>query len=191
MRQKLDVGTLMLALGAVLVLIALFLDWYTPGGTAWQAFEVVDLLLAAMAGAAIVLAAMRLAAGESGTPGWLQAVALATLVVVVAELIQPPPGLHGAQREVGAWMALAGSLVMVAGAVLHLARISISIDVAERDRRRRVAAVDRRPATAAGSADEPTTRASRRGGGIARDSEDDPGQRTQELRALGEDEPRP
>jgi hypothetical protein len=197
MRQKLDVGTLMLALGALLVLIALFLDWYTPGGTAWQSFEFVDLLLATMAVAAILLAATRLVAGEPGTPGWAQALALATLVVVAGELIQPPPGLQGAVREIGAWLAFAGSLVMALGAILHLARISISIDVAERDRRRRVAAVDRRAAGAAGPqrpADEAAPSgqsAPRRRSPLTPDPEDDPGQRTQELRALGDDEPRP
>jgi hypothetical protein len=85
MRQKLDVGTLMLAIGALLVLIALFLDWYTPGGTAWQSFEITDLLLAVMAATAIVLALRRLAVGESGTPGWIQGLAVAALVVVAAE----------------------------------------------------------------------------------------------------------
>jgi hypothetical protein len=193
MRQKLDVGTLMLGTGAILVLIALFLDWYRPGGTAWDVFEITDVLLAAMALAAIILAARRLSAGESGTPGWIQGLAVATLVVVAAQLIQPPPGLRGAERQTGAWLALAGSVVMVAGAILHLARISISVDVAERDRRRRVAAVDRRrpPAAAPPAAEEPTTRAAGRFGPVAGDPDDDPTQRTQELRAITEDEPRP
>ena len=197
MRQKLDVGTLMLALGALVVLIALFLDWYTPGGTAWQSFEIADLLLAVMAVAAIMLAVFRLAAGEPGTPGWAQGLALATLVVVAAEIIQPPPGLQGAMREVGAWLAFGGSLVMALGAILHLARISISIDVAERDRRRRVPAVDRRTGGAADDADGPgdepaTTPAPPRPTPLTPDDpDDDPGQRTQELRALGEDQPRP
>ena len=190
MRQRLDVGTLLLGIGAILVLIALFLDWYTPGGTAWESFEVVDLLLAAMAVAAIVLAARRLSAGEAGTPAWMQGLALATLVVVAAELIQPPPGLRGAEREIGGWLALAGSLVMVAGAILHFASISISIDVAERDRRRRVAAVDRRRRGPAAPGDEPTTPAPSGGGAVAADPEDDPGQRTMPLRPLSEDPPR-
>jgi len=184
MRQKLDVGTLLLALGAVLVLIGLFLDWYTPGGTAWQAFEIVDLLLASMAVAAIVLAARRLAVGEPGTPGWIQGLAVAALVVVAAELIQPPPGLQGAQRELGAWMALAGSLVMVAGAILHMASISISIEVGARDRRRRVPAVDRRPGAGPPPPDAPPTPAATPAG----DDEDDGAQRTEELRARGEDD---
>jgi hypothetical protein len=195
MRQKLDVGTLMLAIGAVLVLIALFLDWYTPGGTAWQSFEITDLLLAVMAAATIVLAVRRLAAREPGTPGWIQGLAVATLVVVVAELIQPPPGLQGAHRELGAWLAFAGSLLMTLGALLHLARISISIDVTDRDRRRRVPAVDRRRGAAVPGPDDepvaPAPPAPRRRGPTGRDPEDDAAQRTQELRALEQDEPRP
>jgi hypothetical protein len=143
-----------------------------------------------MALATIILAAARLSAGDTGTPGWIQGLALATVVVVAAEIIQPPPGLHGAERQSGAWLALAGSLAMLAGAILHFARISISVDVAERDRRRRVAAVDRRPAGAApppAPGEEPTTRVP---GRFAADADDDPTQRTQELRPVSEDEPR-
>jgi hypothetical protein len=191
MRQKLDIGTLMLGIGAILVLVSLFLNWYRPGGTAWNVFEIADVLLAAMAVLTIILAAGRLSAGASGTPGWIQGLAVATVVVVVAELIQPPPGLHGAVRQSGAWLALAGSLAMLAGALLHYARISISIDVAERDRRRRVPAVDRRPAGAASPppGEEPTTRVRGRFTAGA-DADDDPNQRTQELRPINEDEPR-
>jgi hypothetical protein len=198
MRQKLDVGTILLAAGAILVLIALFLTWYRPGGNAWDVFEVVDIMLAAMAVTALVLAVGRLTAGERGSPGWMQGIALATLVLVAAEIIQAPPGLHGAHRESGAWLALAGSLTMVAGAVLHFAHISISIDVAERDRRRRVSAVDRRRAGAPGAtgtaadragADAPTTRVAGRAARATGDPADDPNQRTQELRRISEDEP--
>ena len=39
---------MLLALGALLLLVSLFLDWYGPL-TAWNAFEVTDVLLAALA----------------------------------------------------------------------------------------------------------------------------------------------
>ncbi len=64
--------------------------------------------------------------------------------VVVAQLLDPPPAARGEAREVGAWLALGGSALMVAGAVLAMAQISVTIDVTERERRQRMAAVDAR-----------------------------------------------
>jgi len=169
MRQRLDLGTALQALGAVLVLIALFLHWYVPGGTAWRVFEITDLLLAVLAIAAIVATVGLLAEGDEGTPGWLQALGLATLVIVAYELLDKPPAARGASLDTGAWLALGGALVMALGAFLHRAHVRITIDVRERERRRRVAAVDRRT-TAAGGADAepaeaaPTPRRRRPGG---------------------------
>jgi hypothetical protein len=156
MRHKLDLGTALQGLGAVLVLIALSVRWYDPGGTAWRVFEVVDLLLAALAAAAIVLAIRRAVTGEPATtPGWVPAISLAVLVVVAAQVIDPPPAARGALRDTGAWLALAGALVMAAGAVLDWARISVTVDVRGRDRRRRVPAVDRRERGAEGREQPP------------------------------------
>jgi len=60
--------------------------------------------------------------------------------------------VRGADRAVGAWIALGGSALMAAGAVLAVAQISVTIDISER--RRRTAAVDARDAAdpAAGAA---------------------------------------
>lgn len=145
MRHKLDLGTALQGVGAVLVVIALSVRWYEPGGTAWRVFEVVDLLLAALAAVVVVFAIRRTLTGEPGTtPGWVPALSLAVLVLVAAQVIDPPPAARGAARDTGAWLALAGALVMAAGAILDWARISVTVDVRGRDRRRRVPAVDRR-----------------------------------------------
>ena len=50
MRQRFDAGNALVAVGAVVLLVSLFLDWFGPpdGGTgvsAWTTFEVLDLLL--------------------------------------------------------------------------------------------------------------------------------------------------
>ena len=50
MRERFDAGTGLVALGAVLLLVSLFVDWYDPSGTAWSVFEFVDILLALAAG---------------------------------------------------------------------------------------------------------------------------------------------
>jgi hypothetical protein len=49
--RRFDIGPILLALGAALLLVALFLKWYGPL-TAWNAFELTDILLAALAVAA-------------------------------------------------------------------------------------------------------------------------------------------
>ena len=50
MRERFDAGTGLVAVGAVLLLVSLFIDWYKPGGDAWVVFEWLDV---ALAGAAI------------------------------------------------------------------------------------------------------------------------------------------
>ena len=39
MRERFDAGTGLVALGAVLLLVSLFVDWYDPSGDAWAVFE--------------------------------------------------------------------------------------------------------------------------------------------------------
>ncbi len=143
MRRNFDLSMGLVAIGAVAVLVSLFLNWYDPGLTAWDAFEVVDWALAALAvGALMVIAGEATATVPPARRlTWICGI---VALLVVAELLDPPPAARGAAREVGAWIALAGSAVMVAGAVLSMARISVTIDVAERERRRRTAAVDAR-----------------------------------------------
>ena len=38
MRERFDAGTGLVAVGAVLLLVSLFIDWYHPGGDAWAFF---------------------------------------------------------------------------------------------------------------------------------------------------------
>jgi hypothetical protein len=146
LRQKLDLGTVLVALGALLLGVALFLDWYEPGLAAWDAFEVVDWLLAALV--ATIIAGLALGP-ESSLRRAVPALAGAALFLVVAQLIDPPPAAAESTRETGAWLGLAGALLMGAGVGMALASISVTVDVRGRERRRRVAAVDRREAAAA------------------------------------------
>jgi hypothetical protein len=159
MRQRFDAGTALVAVGALLLLVSLFLDWFGPpdgdgGVSAWTSFEVLDLLLAALALAAIatlVLAGDATALLQRTLP-WI---AVAALVIVASQIIDPPPAVLDADRETGAWLALAGALVMVVGALLSAARISVVVDVQGRERRRRMAAVDAREEPAAPAAPPP------------------------------------
>jgi hypothetical protein len=146
MERRLDAGPLLVALGAAALLIALWVSWYQPGGTAWHVFETLDLLLAALALGAAAAAFGHLAAGDGRI---VLGLSLAACAVVVSQLINPPPDARGADLDTGAWLALAGSAVMVLGAILSQASIAVTVDVKGRDARRRVAAVDRRGSAAA------------------------------------------
>ena len=54
--RRFDIGPLIVAVGSLVLLVSLFLDWY-GGETAWGAFEVADVLIAALALAALVAVA--------------------------------------------------------------------------------------------------------------------------------------
>jgi peptidoglycan/LPS O-acetylase OafA/YrhL len=140
MSRTIDAGPGLLILGAVLLVVSLFLPWFDHD-SAWTSFETLDLVLAGLA-----VAALWSASGRSGDEGRRALpIAVAALVAVAVQLLDPPPvaGAH-ADRGSGAWLALVATLLMTAGAALALASFSIRVDVRERERRRRVAAVDRR-----------------------------------------------
>jgi hypothetical protein len=140
-----DLGRAVLFAGSALLLISLFTNWYDAGltgsgVTGWQVFESLDLLLAVLAVGGM-LAAVR----PDLLPPWTHfAIPGLALFVVAVQLIDAPPVARNASLAAGAWIALAATLLMAAGAALSLAAISVTVQVRERDLRRRVAAVDRR-----------------------------------------------
>lgn len=144
--RRIDAGPLLALAGALLLLVSLFLAWYEPSLEAWDIFEIVDLLLAAAAIAAL-LAALGMLADFPSAPDarllpWAAALAL---VLVVATLLDRPPVVGEGDPDVGLWLALAGAALMGAGALLALARVSLAFNVEARERRTRVEAVDARP----------------------------------------------
>ena len=155
MTRRFEVGPILVALGAALLLVSLFLDWYGPL-SAWEAFEVVDVLLACLAVAALVVAAGQLVPDlEWGERRWLPAIVVAVSVLVAAELVDPPPAAGSEVLEQGAWLAFAGALVMLAGAVLSVGRISFAVAIEGRETRERVAVLDHRQDTTEATAIEP------------------------------------
>ncbi len=154
MPRRFDAGPALAVLGAAILAIALFLDWFDPGVTAWEAFESLDLVLIALAGA-IAYGALH----RDGAKGRIMLLAsLAAFLVVVTQLIQPPPLIDAATDSdlaVGAWLGLIGTVLAMVGSVLVVAAISINVDVAGRDGRRRATAVDHRTgASSASGADD-------------------------------------
>jgi hypothetical protein len=148
--RLLDGGLLLIALGAAGLAVSLFLDWYGVAFgqniSAWTAFEIVDLILAVLAIAALVAVAERLFVHGRPRllPAWVNLVCgpLALLIVCV-ELIDEPPAAGGsaATIEAGAWIAFAAAAVMTVGALLSQMRVSLVV------RRREAAAAQ--PSTTA------------------------------------------
>jgi hypothetical protein len=134
--RLLDGGLLLIALGAAGLAVSLFLDWYGvsfgPSISAWTAFEIVDLILAVLAIAALVAIAERLfARGRPPLlPAWVNLVTgPVALLIVCVELIDEPPAAGGsaATIEVGAWIAFAAAAVMTVGALISQMRISLVV----------------------------------------------------------------
>src|SRR5688500_15688017 len=122
MTRRFEAGPLLALAGAILLLVSLFLAWYEPSTEAWDAFEITDLLLAAVAISALLAAAALL----FDIPGWADArwlpwLGAIALLLVVNSLLSPPP-LIDADPETGLWLAFAGAAVLAAGALLVVAK---------------------------------------------------------------------
>ena len=129
--RTIEAGMLLIGAGALLLLVSLFLEWFDPGLEAWDVFEVWDLVLAALAVAALVAVASRLGFGAPRPASWLIIPSIAALVIVLYTLIDPPPVLAEGDPSTGLWLALAATILMTAGAVLSVARISVAINPAD------------------------------------------------------------
>jgi hypothetical protein len=129
MARRLNAGEILSALGATLLLVSLFVDWYEPGLSSWTVFELIDITLAAIAVGTLVstvgdwLGRPVSVAGERT----LAFLAAGALIIVAASLIDPPPAALESTPEAGGWLALAGTIVMLAGALLRDVRLSIVI----------------------------------------------------------------
>jgi hypothetical protein len=133
-------------LGGVLLLVSLFLPWYlvNPGLavdgdtlvlvqrgtivitpiTGWQAFSVIDILLALLAVPAILVPVLSVA-----TRGPAKAIGIAVIasslgwlaIVLVGFRLLDPPGANGAtDLRYGAWLALAGAVIAWVGSWLSM-----------------------------------------------------------------------
>jgi len=151
---QIPVGPLVAAIGAVLLIVSLFVDWY-EGLTAFTVFEFIDLLLVGLA--LVTLGLLAASMGLLRAPeraGWPFGVALLAFVIVLSQVVNDPPavaGPNGSEQDTGIWLALAGTALMVAGAVLSSARIAIAVE----PRTPRPAA----PPPATPASEEPTVRA--------------------------------
>jgi hypothetical protein len=144
MTRRIEAGPVLVGLGALVLLVSIFLDWYEPNVTAWEAFEVLDLALAVLALAALVAAAGALRPDLTLIERRQLPLIVAALVVIVgSQILDPPPSVDG-ELDTGAWIALGAAAVIAVGTLLTLGRVSFALTVEGRDTRRRVSAVDAR-----------------------------------------------
>jgi hypothetical protein len=169
LRERFDAGTGLVAVGAVLLLVSLFIDWYDPGGDAWAVFESLDLVLAGVAVCGLLAVAPRFGAGGLGRA--LPLITVIAFAVVVVQLFDPPPVVSDSDLATGAWLALAATVLMAGGALLGAASISVTVDVRGRERRRRTAAIDAREGAAEAAAADAEADAARPGRRFARRDE--------------------
>jgi hypothetical protein len=131
---RIPIGALLGAIGAVLLIVSLFLDWYEEV-SAFTIFEFIDLLLLGLAIVTLVSIAAAVGAVQAAlTPAHVLAVSLLALIVVLSQIVNDPPLVAdaGADKSTGIWLALGGAALMVAGAVLSSARIAIAVSPRER-----------------------------------------------------------
>jgi hypothetical protein len=132
---QVPIGPLVAAIGAVLLIVSLFLDWYEDV-TGFTIFEFLDVLLLGLA--VLTLLALVSAMGllqANLTPAHALVIAALALIVVFIQVVNDPP-LVAAQGDVdkdtGIWLALAGSALMLAGAVLSSVRLAVAVEPRER-----------------------------------------------------------
>jgi hypothetical protein len=126
--RSFEAGMLLTGAGAVMLFVSLFLEWFQRGLDAFEVFEVWDLVLAVLAIGALTAVASRFGFGPPRPASWLVGPAVAALVIVLFALINPPPVAAGIDDDpsTGLWLALAASALMLAGAVMSVARISVA-----------------------------------------------------------------
>jgi hypothetical protein len=133
--RRLRIGEWVTALAGVALLAVMFLDWYEAGGSgasAWEAFSVIDVLLAIVALMAISVGVM---AAAHNTPAVSLAIAsllltvgaVTMLVLAVRALVVPELTVGGAtvpgddvERAGGLWLGLGATLLVTLGALASM-----------------------------------------------------------------------
>jgi hypothetical protein len=127
--QKLDISPLIAAAGGLLLFISLFLHWYQPALSAWTVFEVWDLVLAVLAVVVVWLALAHVFMDGPLGERSLAVLGAAAFVIVVSQIVNHPPAAQGASPQIGAWVALFGSALMVAGGALRWGGLSLHLNL--------------------------------------------------------------
>lgn len=138
--RRLRTGEWVAAVSGVALLVSLFLPWYRPGVcitgyaetlrgeidcqtlTGWESLAAIDVLLAFVAAAGVLLAIVTVVQGVPAVPiafsGLLTFVGLFGIGLVLFRVLDLPDGAIG--REWGLWLGLAGAAGITAGAAIAM-----------------------------------------------------------------------
>jgi hypothetical protein len=125
-----NIGPPIGAVGAVILLASLFLDWYQPGLSAFESFEALDLVLAGLALGCLVGLAPSLgipAPGGDELGGAVPVLAGAALLIVASQALNHPPTAAGHAADRGLWLGLGGAAILAAGALFDTAGFSLGM----------------------------------------------------------------
>jgi peptidoglycan/LPS O-acetylase OafA/YrhL len=120
--RRLSRGDWLAAVAGIVMLVALFLPWYSANGhhqTAWEAMAVDDVILAVAAVlailAAIIVSLRRVSSLSVAATSLAILPAVVGLILTVYRLLSPAPPVD-VSLDVGAWLALAATIGIAVGA---------------------------------------------------------------------------
>ena len=121
--RRLRAGEWLTAISGFALLASLFLPWYGPGSaTGWESTTAIDVLLAFVAASGVFLAIVTAHQRVPAVPVALSAVValigIFGLILVLVRVLDVPGWASG--REWAIWLALAGTLGIVAGSILSM-----------------------------------------------------------------------
>jgi TRAP-type uncharacterized transport system fused permease subunit len=109
--SRLSQGDLIAGAGGIGLFIFLFLNWILEA-SAWEVFDIVDILLAAIGLGVVALVAARAMGNDIRVPGGAGAVALAGFAATMIVLTFV---LEGEERGIGLWLSLLAALAITYG----------------------------------------------------------------------------
>jgi hypothetical protein len=127
--RRVRAGEVVAGVAGAVLLLSTFLEWYTVRGreeglTAWEAFSVVDVLVAAVALLAIALAVSQVAGRGPAVPVGIGVVtatlSLAATLLVLYRIVNQPGPNDAIGVAAGAWLGLAACVAIFLGSWLAL-----------------------------------------------------------------------
>jgi hypothetical protein len=126
--RRVRVGEWLAAVSGVALLVSLFLPWYGPDSvTGWESLSAIDVLLALVAASGVLLAVVTATQPVPAVPIALSALVtlsgLIGLALVLLRAVDLPD--WAGTREWGLWLALAGTIGIIAGSLLAMRKESL------------------------------------------------------------------
>ncbi len=118
--RRLRLGELLALAGAVCVIVSLFLPWYENAAgklSAWDTFGPALVLLIAAAAAALGLVVSTITERSTALPVaaavWSTLFGIVAVIAAIVRVLERPE--HATSLCSGAWLALAGAILMLVG----------------------------------------------------------------------------